>query len=114
MPKNKSDGSTGGSNKYLITSLKNELNSLQIRYDVILKQRDKFRKAATQGGAKLSATADNQRNTIETLRKRIISLTNERNTLRSEKYIASNKSTNLKKSEARITQLESELAVQKR
>ena len=111
--KNKSDGSTGGSNKYLITSLKNELNSLQIRYDVILKQRDKFRKAATQGGAKLSATADNQRNTIETLRKRIISLTNERNTLRSEKYIASNKSTNLKKSEARITQLESELAVQK-
>jgi len=111
--KNKSDGSTGGSNKYLITSLKNELNSLQIRYDVILKQRDKFRKAATQGGTKLSATADNQRNTIETLRKRIVSLTNERNTLRSEKYIASNKSSNLKKSEARITQLESELAVQK-
>lgn len=81
--KNKSDGSTGGSNKYLITSLENELNSLQIRYDVILKQRDKFRKAATQGDTELSATADNQKNTIETLRKRISSLVKERNTLQS-------------------------------
>ena len=45
--KKKSDGSTGGSNKYLITSLKNELNSLQIRYDVILKQRDELRNATT-------------------------------------------------------------------
>ena len=111
--KNKSDGSTDGSKKYLIASLENELNSLQIRYDVILKQRDKFRKAASQGGRELPTTANNQKNTIKILRKRISSLTKERNTLRSEKYIASNKSSNLKKSEARITQLESELAVKK-
>jgi len=104
---------SGGSNKYLITTLENQLNTLQIRYDVILKQRDKFRKAATQGDTELSTTADNQRNIIETLRKRISSLIKERNTLRSEKYIASNKSSNLKTSEARVTQLESELAVQK-
>jgi peptidoglycan hydrolase-like protein with peptidoglycan-binding domain len=58
-------------------------------------------------------TTNNQRNTIEILRKRISLLTKERNTLRSEKYIASNKSSNLKKSEASITQLESELAVKK-
>ena len=74
---------SGGSNKYLITTLENELNTLQIRYDVILKQRDKFRKAATQGGTNLSATADNQRKIIKTLRERISSLTKERNTLRS-------------------------------
>jgi peptidoglycan hydrolase-like protein with peptidoglycan-binding domain len=100
---------SGGSNKYLITSLENELNTLQIRYDVILKQRDKFRKAATQGGSSLSATADNQRKIIKTLRERISSLIKERNTLRSENYIASNKSSNLKKSEARVAQLESEI-----
>jgi chromosome segregation ATPase len=101
---------SGGSNKYLITSLENELNSLQIRYDVILKQRDKFRKAAAQGGTNLSATEDKQRKIIKTLRERISSLIKERNTLRSENYIASNKSSNLKKSEARITQLDSEVA----
>ena len=100
---------SGGSNKYLMTSLENELNTLQIRYDVILKQRDKFRKAATQGGSSLSATADNQRKIIKTLRERISSLIKERNTLRSENYIASNKSSNLKKSEARVAQLESEI-----
>jgi chromosome segregation ATPase len=75
-----------------------------------LKQRDKFRKAATQGGSSLSATADNQRKIIKTLRERISSLIKERNTLRSENYIASNKSSNLKKSEARVTQLDSEVA----
>ena len=88
---------SGGSNKYLITSLENELNSLQIRYDVILKQRDKFRKAAAQGGTNLSATEENQRKIISTLRDRI-------------KYISSNKSSDLKKSEARVTQLDSEVA----
>jgi peptidoglycan hydrolase-like protein with peptidoglycan-binding domain len=101
---------SGGSNKYLITTLENQLNTLQIRYDVILKQRDKFRKAATQGGTNLSATADTQRNIIKTLRERISSLTKERNTLLSEQYIALEGQDKLKESETRITNLVSEIA----
>jgi hypothetical protein len=101
---------SGGSNKYLISTLENQLNTLQIRYDVILKQRDKFRKAATQGGTNLSATADNQRNIIKTLRERISSLTKERNTLLSEQYIALEGQDKLKESETRITNLVSEIA----
>ena len=101
---------SGGSNKYLITTLENQLNTLQIRYDVILKQRDKFRKAATQGGTNLSATADNQRKIIKTLRERISSLTKERNTLLSEQYIALEGQDKLKESETRITNLVSEIA----
>ena len=101
---------SGGSNKYLITTLENQLNTLQIRYDVILKQRDKFRKAATQGGTNLSATADNQRKIIKTLRERISSLTKERNTLLSEQYIALEGQDKLKESEIRITNLVSEIA----
>jgi peptidoglycan hydrolase-like protein with peptidoglycan-binding domain len=100
---------SGGSNKYLITSLENELNTLQIRYDVILKQRDKFRKAATQGGENLSATADNQRNIIKTLRERISSLSKERNTLLSEKNVALESQDKTKEANSKVLKLSTDL-----
>lgn len=105
------DDKSGGSNKYLITSLENELNTLQIRFDVIERQRDQLRKELSKANTgKLEASTENLRNIIKTLRARILTLTRERNTLRSENYIASNKSSNLKNSEAKVAQLDSEVA----
>ena len=42
------DDKSGGSNKYLITSLENELKTLQIRFDVIERQRDQLRRVLSE------------------------------------------------------------------
>ena len=77
------DDKSGGSNKYLITSLENELNTLQIRFDVIERQRDQLRRVLSEAEiGKLEILTKNQRNTIKTLRDRISQLIKEKNTLR--------------------------------
>ena len=77
------DDKSGGSNKYLITTLENELNTLQIRFDVIERQRDQLRRVLSEAETgKLETVTKNQRNTIKTLRDRISQLIKEKNTLR--------------------------------
>jgi len=103
--------------KNTINGQKNIIKSMRVRIASLMEERNRLRdndnRVISTDPVKyrdLINTTDNLRKIIKTLRERISSLIKERNTLRSENYIASNKSSNLKKSEARVTQLDSEVA----
>ena len=103
--------------KNTINGQKNIIKSMRERIASLMEERNRLRDndngVISTDPVKykdLINTTDNLRKIIKTLRERISSLIKERNTLRSENYIASNKSSNLKKSEARVTQLDSEVA----
>ena len=72
------ENKSGGSNKYLIQVLKNELNTLNIKYNIIVSQRDELQRDLKNNNAdKFESTAKNQRNIIKALRDRISSLQKE-------------------------------------
>ena len=72
------ENKSGGSNKYLIQVLENELNTLNIKYNIIVSQRDELQRDLKNNNAdKFESTAKNQRNIIKALRDRISSLQKE-------------------------------------
>ena len=72
------ENKSGGSNKYLIQVLENELNTLNIKYNIIVSQRDELQRDLKNNNAdKFESTAKNQRNIIKVLRDRISSLQKE-------------------------------------